>query len=100
MLWNSTLDAPVGLPIYVARAPRLHCISAAPAALDRYPRSVAGPCRSSRSLHSRSYPRSFTFYVGNPISSIPEFLINLPLPEIRNFGVGRWALGVERSAFT
>ena len=42
MLWNSTLDAPVGLPICVARAPLLHCISAAPAALDRYPRGVAG----------------------------------------------------------
>jgi hypothetical protein len=40
--------------------------------------------------------RSFTFYVGNPISFIPEFLINLPLPEIRNFGVGRWVLSVRR----
>src|SRR6266850_2106334 len=34
---------PLGLPIYVARAPR---------------------------LHSRSYPRHFTFYVAEPISSI------------------------------
>jgi len=80
---------PIGFPIYAVprrslgeggslASPRLHCISAAPAALNRYPLGVAGhvalpfaplylgssrcarplpsrrsrPCRSSRSLHS------------------------------------------------
>ena len=50
------------------------CISAAPAALDRYPRGVTGhvaqPIRSieTRSLPAlaRCVPRSFTFYVADP----------------------------------
>jgi hypothetical protein len=33
-------------------SPRLHCISLAPARLDRYPSRLHRPCRSSQSLHS------------------------------------------------
>jgi hypothetical protein len=48
---------PFGLPIYVARAPRLHCISAAPAALNRYPLGVAGHvAHPVRSIVSRQLP--------------------------------------------
>jgi len=39
----------------------------------------------------RCHPRSFTFYLEKSLSSIPEFLINFPLPQIQNFGVGCWA---------
>src|SRR6266550_8880126 len=56
----------------------LHCISAAPAALDRYPRGLTGhvahPGRSiethSLPTLTRCFPRSFTFYVADPVSSI------------------------------
>jgi len=69
---------PFGLPIYVARAPRLHSRS--------YPRRftfyVADPISSieTRSLPTlaRSYPRRFTFYVADPISSIPARSFALP----------------------
>ena len=54
------------------------CISAAPAALDRYPRGVTGHvARPSRSIETRSlptltrsYPCRFTFYVALPGRSI------------------------------
>jgi hypothetical protein len=57
---------PFGLPIYVARAPRLHSRS--------YPRHftfyVADPSApvETHSLPSlaRRYPRDFTFYVADP----------------------------------
>jgi hypothetical protein len=51
-------------------SPRLHYISAAPAALDRYPRGVAGHVAHPVRLHSRCYPRSFIFYVAVPNGSI------------------------------
>ena len=39
---------------------------------------------ASPRLHSRSYPRHFTFYVAHPIRSIPEFLSTQPHPAFRN----------------
>ena len=65
---------PLGFPIYVA------CRPAAPFA-RRYPRSftfyVADPVSSieTRSLPTlaRCYPRSFAFYVADPVSSIHPF---------------------------
>ena len=61
---------PFGLPIYVARAPRLHCISSTPAALDRYPRRVAGHvAHPVRSILAATH-RGFAFYVACPTRSI------------------------------
>src|SRR4030095_2303909 len=87
------LYRPFGFPIYVARAPRLHCISAAPAALDRYPRGEAG--------HVAHPVRSILVSALPALPSISEcFLIPISLthffvsanPELRRcaLNVGRW----------
>jgi hypothetical protein len=62
-------------PLKLARCP--HSLAAAPRSFTFY---VADPISSieTRSLPTlaRRYPRGFTFYVADPISSIREFALN------------------------
>jgi hypothetical protein len=73
----------------MSRAPRLHCISAAPAALDRYPRGVAGHvAHPVRSILAPTLVGHLAI-----LSCVHSFLISFSLsgPELQP-----WALNVER----
>src|SRR5262245_24576298 len=113
---------PFGLPIYVARARRLHSRSYPSSLYLLFRKSLSSIETQSLPSLLRCYPRSFTFYLGNPFPrlklsryprSFAATLAALPsiseIPfldscvadslfrfRIRSFGVGRWALGVER----
>ena len=51
-------------------SPRLHCISAAPAALDRYLAALPAMSLTPVAPFTRCFPRSFTFYLALPKRSI------------------------------
>jgi hypothetical protein len=61
---------PFGLPIYVARVPAAPLYLGSSRCARPLPSRRSRPCRSSRSLHSRSCPPRFTFYVACPARSI------------------------------
>src|SRR5205807_832723 len=94
---------PFGLPIYVARVPRLHsrsyprqvyvdhshCLVLAPATLAALPSTRAIETRSLSAL-ARFYPCSFTFYVADPSAPFPIWTCSMSLTRdlpIRSVGV-------------